>query len=172
MVVRVRGATHDPKVLYALIFRLSRPYSRFPHAADDSDGPVPLPPGAVGALGNFALSDYRFAYPDNEVANFDPPRSNPDNCFFGVITSDDRPDHADVLRHLNALPVGARVRVALHPLEYRRDGKPKFGHRYVRHPRLQATSVDPRENGLSLRVRSRAVVDQLTRMGCASRLLY
>ncbi|MCA1682914.1 MAG: hypothetical protein LC685_02820, partial [Actinobacteria bacterium] len=83
MVLRIRGAPHDPKFLYALIFRLNRPYPKFPHAPDDPDGPVPLPDGAQDPVGIYALGTYKFGYPNQGVYSFDSLSNDRDNCFFG-----------------------------------------------------------------------------------------
>lgn len=173
IVLRVKGATHEPLMRYVLIFRLNRPYPRWPKDPKDPDGPAPLPSGAALQLGNISINGFGFDF-DRSIFSFDPVKgADVDNCFFGRIDT----DLPDVVRRLDKIPDGGRVRVRLHLLTAKPDGKPVWGRLYNRHPKMILTHVKPYTgirygDGLYLRIVSPAALAALTRAGCAETILY
>jgi hypothetical protein len=180
IVLRVNGATHEPLLRYVLIFRLNHPYPKWPEAPDDPDGPAPLPDGAADPLGNYAIERFAFDF-SYSIFDFDPVRGrDQDNCFAGRISTD-VPD-ARLLRRLDAIPDGGRVRVHLHPLTSKRNGTPAWGRNDVRHPRIVPTRVRSIDNelrgyrdragdGLYLEVVSPGARRALKHTGCAATVL-
>ena len=173
IVLRVKGSTHEPLMRYVLIFRLNRPYPRWPKDPRDPDGPPPLPPGAALQLGNTSINGFEFDF-ERSIFNFDPVKgADADNCFLGTIDT----DLPDVVRRLDKIPNGGPVRVRLHLLTARPDGKPTWGRLYIRHPRMLRTQVKPYtgirySDGLYLRIVSGAALAALKRAGCAETILY
>jgi hypothetical protein len=170
VVLRVEGGEHPRGMRYVLVFRLNRPYPKWPKDPENRHGPAPLPRWADSALGNFAIDEFQFDFADS-VFNFDASvaRSIPDrdNCFIGVIYRDvERPW---ILPRLDAIPDGGRVRVRLRPLTPKRDGTPQYGRVYVRHPRI----VRARVSGTNyLTIRSPAALAVLRSTGCFGTVLY
>ena len=173
IVFRVKGATHEPLMRYVLIFRLNRPYPRWPKDPKDPDGPAPLPPGAAEPLGNISINGFRFDF-DRSIFNFDPVKgADADNCFFGRIDT----DLPDVVRRLDKIPNGDPVRVRLHLLTAKPPGTPTWGRLYIRHPKMILTQVKPYtgirySDGLYMQIVSRAALAALKRAGCAETILY
>jgi hypothetical protein len=91
VVLRVEGGEHPRGMRYVLVFRLNRPYPKWPKDPENRHGPAPLPRWADSALGNFAIDDFQFDF-TTAVFDFDASvaRSTPDrdNCFFGRIFRD------------------------------------------------------------------------------------
>jgi hypothetical protein len=182
IVLRVEGATHRPLLRYVLIFRLNRRYPRWPKHPGDPEGPAPLPYAAREPIGNVSIASFRFDF-ERSIFNFDPVRRpDRDNCFSGNLDSDAL-DTASVVRRLDAIPAGGRVRVRLRLLTPDRRGRPAYGPRYVRHPSIVPARVHSyagreaadRERftpGLYLEVTSRAARRALKRIGCAATVLY
>lgn len=128
IVLRIKGATHVPLMRYVLIFRLNRPYPTWPKDPKDLDGPAPLPPGAADPLGNTSLDGFEFDF-QRSTFSFDPVGgTNVDNCVIGIIDT----DVPGVVRRLDRIPSGGPVRVRLHVLTARPDGKPTWGRLYIR----------------------------------------
>lgn len=155
---------------YVLVFRLNRPYPKWPKDPENRQGPAPLPRWADDALGNFAIDDFQFDF-TNSVFNFDAnaAKSEPDrdNCFIARIFRDvDRPW---ILPRLDAIRDGGSVRVRLRPLTPNRDGTPRYGRVYVRHPRIVRAQVSGTNY---LTVSSPAALAALWGTGCSATVLY
>jgi len=124
-------------------------------------------------LGNTSINGPEFDF-DRSIFNFDPVKgADVDNCFFGGIDT----DLPDVVRRLDKIPNGGAVRVRLHVLTARPDGKPTWGRLYIRHPKVIRTPVKPYigiryGDGLYLQIVSRAALAALKRAGRAETVLY
>ena len=140
--LRVEGATHRPLMRYVLIFRLNRPYPRWPKDPDDPDGPAPLPEGAADPLGNYSIAGFEFDF-SRSIFNFDAVgQPDMDNCFSGNL-DDGMPEDRNLIPRLDAIPDGGRVRVRLRPLTPDRRGRPAYAPIYVRRPHIIPTRVRP-----------------------------
>lgn len=167
IVLRVDGATQHPRIRYEVIFRLNRPYSRWPRDPDDLSGPPPLPAVARDALGNYALANLEYDT-NHSIFNFDRLGGRDyDNCFFGNVTT----DQPDTLRVLDTIPEGLPTTVRLRPLTPKPDGKPAYAHAYVRHPPVIRTRVKPFADGTYLEVTSPGALKALKRIGCSATAL-
>lgn len=169
VLLRVVGDTQEPFVRYVLVFRLNRPYPKWPKDPDDPDGAAPLPKGATDPLGNYAIDTFKFDF-RYSIFNFDPVGADAhdrDNCFIGSLATD-VPDDA-ILPRLDKIPDAGRVRVRLRPLTPKPNGRPAYGTAYVRHPRIIRTRVD---GSLYLRVISIPALDALKRIGCSETFVY
>lgn len=168
IVLRVVGDTLEPFVRYTLIFRLNRPQQNWPKDPNNRDGPPPLPPGADDPLGNYEIAGFAFDF-DYSIFSFDPASADQpdrDNCFYGTISTD-LPDQS-IIRKLDKIPDGGRVRVRLHPLTPKPDGKPKYGPVYVRHPQIIRAHVD---GSSYLQVLSIPALTALEHAGCSVTVL-
>lgn len=182
IVLRVVGARHRPLLRYVLIFRLNRPYPRWPRDPADPDGPAPLPGNAADPLGNFSIAGFEFDF-SRSIFNLDPVgRPDQDNCFSGNLDAG-LPEDPGIIPRLDAIRDGGRVRVRLRPLTPTREGRPAYGPAYVRHPRIIVTHVRPYDRevtgyrdrstpGLYLKITSRGALRALKRMGCSATVLY
>jgi hypothetical protein len=181
IVLRVEGATHRPLLRYVLIFRLNRPYPTWPKDPADPDGVAPLPEGAADPLGNYSIAGFEFDFA-RSIFSFDPVDApDTDNCFSGNLDAD-LPEDPSLIRRLDTIPDGGRVRVRLRPLTSDRHGSPAYGLIYVRRPYIIPTQVRPYDHevtgyrdrstpGLYLKVTSRPARTALRRIGCSGTVL-
>jgi hypothetical protein len=116
---------------YAIVFKLNRnPQGRLPPHGTNGEGGT--------SLGNYPLDGY-----DTLVSHLRPVSQAPAgkvNCFVGYVDDAAEVDPA-WLRKEDKVPLGARVRVALHPFTKTPDGKVAFGKLLVRHVPLQPADV-------------------------------
>jgi hypothetical protein len=142
LLFRISGEPKPAQVAYTLVFRLSRRdiAQRGEHTYF---GGVGLPYGRFEVAGGTPIALYVFG----------PKRRN---CF----ATDLRRASFDpaVMRKLDALPVGQRVRVLIKPRTRRPDGHTEPGRTYVRRPRIR-TGV--------FRLRDAAGQRQLRGIGCS-----
>jgi hypothetical protein len=144
VVFRVKGAPRTPpsnvtpKLRYALMFRLNRD----PYKMRDGYAEVRDPRGNFSVLGAIAFT-------------FDAPIETLDlrNCFIGYIDA----EFTDLVRKLDALPLGAAVDVRLRPVTPNANGTSVLGRAYSREPPLLTTDYALKEP------RAKAA---LTRIGC------
>jgi hypothetical protein len=182
VVLRVVGATHRPRLRYVLIFRLNRPYPRWPKDAEDPDGPAPLPqaqPTRWAPTRSPGSSSTPCARSSTSIRSAGRTRTTASSAGSMVVH---RRFPTFCPGSTRSPPAGACV-VRLRPLTPDRRGRPAHGPSYVRHPQLIPTRVRPYDHavtgyrdratpGLYLEVISRDALRALRRTGCSATVLH
>ncbi|HEX4344337.1 MAG TPA: hypothetical protein VHZ31_02130 [Solirubrobacteraceae bacterium] len=174
LVFRVRGARRgtpgndEPRLRYVFVYRLNRPQLRLRRDPRDPQAPTPLPAGARTILGNVSLAGYAYRY-DDDAGEFDPEQGpDHDDCFYGEV----RMDAPSVMRLLDRIPDGHRVRVRIRPLTPRPGGGARLGATYLRHPRMLAMRAEPDDAHLLYdQVASAGALRALAGIGCSATFL-